>query len=387
MIASRIESRDSLAYVVGARPNFMKMVPVVRAMRSALPGWAHSVVHTGQHYDFGLSEVFVEELELTPPDFRLEIGSGSHGAQTARALERIEPILSEIRPAAVVVAGDVNSTLAAALAAAKLEIPVAHVEAGLRSFDRSMPEEINRVLVDQISEWCFTHSPEADVNLVAEGVPPGKIHPVGNTMIDTLVALTPRVRPSPLAARHRLEPGHYALVTLHRPALVDGDLLDETLSELAKLAATIPVVFPTHPRTRERLPKGFAAPNLHLVPPVSYLEFLALQRDARFVITDSGGVQEETTFLGIPCFTLRANTERPITIERGTNHLLGLDPGSIRSVPDRLDRLGPRDPVEIPGWDGHAAERIAEIMRRDLAPEAGSAARDLAVSHSGHVAS
>lgn len=366
--------QQSIVYVIGARPNFVKMAPVIAALKSVLPSWDHPVVHTGQHYDYSLSDVFVEQLGLEPPAFQLDVGSGSHGVQTARVLERIEPILVELAPAAVIVAGDVNSTLAAAIAAAKLEIPVAHVESGLRSFDRSMPEELNRLLVDQISDWCFTHSPEAAENLMAEGVPAERIHAVGNTMIDSLVRLLPSVREPSLLAERGLSASELVLVTLHRPALVDGELLDRTLEALAELARTIPVVFPVHPRTRERIPPRFAPPGLHLVAPLSYLEFLALERDARAVITDSGGVQEETSFFGTPCFTLRANTERPITIELGTNQLLGLRPEAVLSVPALLgDGSRPRVPPVIPGWDGRAASRIAEIVRRDLEVGAGTA--------------
>ena len=383
-----MHGQQSIVYVIGARPNFVKMAPVIASLRDALPAWDHVVIDTGQHYDYSLSQVFVEQLALSPPSYRLKVGSGSHGAQTARVLERIELVLEEVQPSALIVAGDVNSTLAAALAAAKLAIPVAHIESGLRSFDRSMPEEINRLLVDQLSEWCFTHSPEAHANLVAEGVPSRKIHAVGNTMIDTLVRLLPQIVQPDVVKTQSLSPGEFILVTLHRPVLVDGELLEPTLLELAKLARLIPVVFPVHPRTLERVPASFSAANLHLIPPLSYLEFLALERDARAVITDSGGVQEETTFLGTPCFTLRANTERPITIELGTNHLLGLSPPAIASIPDLLTGTTLNHLPKIQGWDGHAALRLAEVMLRDLTgDDAGVGSRSLAAAGSSHLAS
>jgi UDP-N-acetylglucosamine 2-epimerase (non-hydrolysing) len=355
-----------LAYVVGARPNFVKMAPVIAALRARLPASLHLVVHTGQHYDRELSEIFFEELGLPRPDYALGIGSGAHGAQTARAWEAIERVLEENRVDVVVVAGDVNSTLAGALAGIKCDVPVAHVESGLRSFDRSMPEEINRLLVDQISRWCFTHSPEAETNLVREGVEPERIHNVGNTMIDTLVQLRGRIGESAVHDLLGIKRGQYVLVTLHRPSLVDdGSLLSRTLESLARLARTVRVVFPVHPRTRTKIPPGFGAPNLLLIDPVGYIDFLALETHATAVITDSGGVQEETTFLQVPCFTLRANTERPITVVQGTNTLLGLDPEAVEGVPELL--ASAPVPSELPtGWDGNAAGRLADVLAEDL---------------------
>ncbi len=352
-----------IVYVVGTRPNFVKTAPVVAALRARLPDGRHAIVHTGQHYDRLMSEVFLEQLGVPAPDHMLEVGSGSHAQQTARVIERLEPVLAEERPDLVVVPGDVNSTLAAALTAAKLQIPVAHVEAGLRSFDRTMPEELNRVLTDQLSESLFIHSPEASDNLHAEGVPAERIHLVGNTMIDTLVALEGRFRAAGTAARLGVEPGAYALVTLHRPALVDGPLLGETVTRLGALAREMPVVFPVHPRTRKMMESLDAEhPGLLLCEPLGYLDFLSLLADAGAVLTDSGGIQEETTYLGIPCFTLRANTERPITLTAGTNTLLGLDPAAITQIPSALASRPPGRPQPPPLWDGHAANRIADIV-------------------------
>jgi UDP-N-acetylglucosamine 2-epimerase (non-hydrolysing) len=362
----------TLVYVLGARPNFVKMAPVVAALRTMLPTALHVVVHTGQHYDPMLSSVFVDELQLPKPDYLLGVGSGDHGAQTARALAGIEEVLRNEQPAAVVVAGDVNSTLAGALAAVKLEIPVAHVEAGLRSFDRSMPEEVNRVLVDQVSRWCFTHSPEARDNLLREGIAPERIHSVGNTMIDTLVWIRPHIARSDVHNRIGVARRRYVLATLHRPALVDGHLLVPTLESLARLAASIPVVFPVHPRTRARMPVGFAADGLHLIDPVGYVDFLALEEAAYAVVTDSGGVQEETTYLRVPCFTLRSATERPVTVTNGTNTILGLDPRALERVFELAS--GASVPLSPPdGWDGRAAGRIAAILAADLEQALGTA--------------
>jgi UDP-N-acetylglucosamine 2-epimerase (non-hydrolysing) len=361
-----------VVYVVGARPNFVKMAPVVAALKAEMPRARHVVVHTGQHYDREMSDIFLEDLGLPVPDYMLAIGSASHGAQTGRALERIEGVLEQERPDLVVVPGDVNSTLAAALAAVKLGIPVAHLESGLRSFDRTMPEEINRILVDQISQWCFTHSPEAAENLRREGVGSERIVFVGNTMIDTLVRMRRRVAVSKIHATAGVQRGRYVLVTLHRPALVDGALFHQVMSQLADLSRSLPVVFPMHPRTRARLASDFDAPDeLRLIDPVGYIDFLALQAGAKAVITDSGGVQEETTYLRIPCFTLRDNTERPVTIRQGTNQLLGLDPRALQEVPWLLRR--PVIPLQPPeGWDGRAAIRVARHLAHALSSRAVS---------------
>ena len=352
-----------IVYVVGTRPNFVKTAPVIGALRERLPDTRHALVHTGQHYDRLMSEVFFEELGTPAPDHMLEVGSGSHAQQTARVMERLEPVLAEEQPDLVMVPGDVNSTLAAALTAAKMQIPVAHIEAGLRSFDRTMPEELNRILTDHLSDRLFIHSPEADDNLHAEGIPVGRIHLVGNTMIDTLVALQDRFGAVEAARHLGVEPGTYVLVTLHRPALVDGPLLAETVEQLVALAREMPVVFPVHPRTRAMM-EGIEPdhPGLLLSEPLGYLDFLSLLADARAVLTDSGGIQEETTFLGIPCFTLRDNTERPITITAGTNTLLGLDPAAISQIPTALAQRPTKRPEPPPLWDGQASERIADII-------------------------
>lgn len=339
------------------------MAPVVREMRGRATQLQHVVVHTGQHYDPEMSDEFFRQLGLPSPAYQLAVGSGTHGSQTARALEQLEPVFANLRPRAVVVPGDVNSTLAAALAAAKLGIPIAHLEAGLRSFDRTMPEEINRVLVDQVSRWCFVHSPEAEANLIREGVGKNRIRFVGNTMIDTLIRLQDRVRDSRAHAELGIERGGYLLVTLHRPALVDGPLLRPVMEALAAIARVLPVVFPMHPRTRAQVPPGtLDTPGLHVTGPVGYLDFLALEMFAAGVLTDSGGVQEETTFLRVPCFTLRDNTERPVTITHGTNRLLGLRPDRIAMIPTWLTDTQVAKLHGPPGWDGGASARIADVL-------------------------
>jgi UDP-N-acetylglucosamine 2-epimerase (non-hydrolysing) len=353
-----------ILYVVGTRPNLVKTAPVIGALRARLPEGRHTIVHTGQHYDRLMSEVFFEELGMPEPDHMLEVGSGSHAQQTARTMERLEPVLAAEEPDLVVVPGDVNSTLAAALTAAKMEIPVAHVESGVRSFDRTMPEELNRIVADQLSELLFLHSDEATENLRAEGVAEERMHFVGNTMIDTLVALEDRFRGLGAATGLGVAPGEFVLVTLHRPALVDGPLLGETIAALQQLATELPVVFPVHPRTRKMMEAeiGGDAPGLLLSEPLGYLEFLSLMADAGAVLTDSGGIQEETTFLGVPCFTLRDNTERPVTVRAGTNTLLGLDPAAISTIPAALAGRGAETREPPPLWDGHAAERLAEVV-------------------------
>jgi UDP-N-acetylglucosamine 2-epimerase (non-hydrolysing) len=351
-------------YVVGTRPNFVKTAPVIGALRRRHPEGRHAIVHTGQHYDRLMSEVFLEELGVPAPDYMLEVGSGSHAAQTARTMERLEPVLVDEQPDLVIVPGDVNSTLAAALTAVKMGIPVAHLEAGLRSFDLTMPEEVNRIVADRFAEWLFLHSPEAVTNLSHEGIAEERMHMVGNTMIDTLVALEDRFRAASAAVGLGLDPGSYLLVTLHRPALVDGPLLGETVAQLTALAQQMPVLFPVHPRTQKMM-EGLEPehPGLVLIEPLGYLDFLSLMTDARGVLTDSGGIQEETTYLGVPCFTLRANTERPVTLTSGTNVLLGLDPAAIARIPALLaEREGAPRPQPPPLWDGQAAERIADTL-------------------------
>jgi UDP-N-acetylglucosamine 2-epimerase (non-hydrolysing) len=350
-----------VVHIVGTRPNFVKMAPVIAALRDRFPDWHAPVVHTGQHYDPGMSQVFIEELGVPEPDHLLGVGSGTHSQQTARVLERLEPVLAAERPDLVVVPGDVNSTLAAALCAAKLEIPVAHIESGLRSFDRSMPEELNRLITDHLSALCFLHSEEAIENLTREGIDADGMKYVGNTMIDTLVALEERFRARHAAASMGLEAGSYLLVTLHRPTLVDGPLLGEAMSRLAAIARDLPVVFPVHPRTAKML-DGAEYPGVKLVEPVGYLDFLSLEADAGAVLTDSGGIQEETTYLGVPCFTLRENTERPVTVRAGTNTLLGLDPARIAEIPELLGDRSAADREPPPKWDGKAAERVAGVL-------------------------
>jgi UDP-N-acetylglucosamine 2-epimerase (non-hydrolysing) len=352
-----------ILYVVGTRPNFVKTAPVIGVMRGRDPEGRHAIVHTGQHYDRLMSEVFLEELGVPAPDHMLEVGSGTHAQQTARTMERLEPVLVAERPDLVMVPGDVNSTLAAVLTAVKMGIPVAHIEAGLRSFDMTMPEEVNRIVADRFSERLFLHSGEAVENLRAEGIPDDRMHLVGNTMIDTLVALEDRFRAAKTAVRLGVEPGGFALVTLHRPALVDGPLLAETMAQLTALAREMPVVFPVHPRTRKAMEEaGPEHPGLLLTEPLGYVDFLSLLADAGAVLTDSGGIQEETTYLGVPCFTLRDNTERPVTLTSGTNTLLGLDPAAIARIPALLAERDAAPSEPPPLWDGQAAARIADVI-------------------------
>jgi UDP-N-acetylglucosamine 2-epimerase (non-hydrolysing) len=353
-----------ILHVVGTRPNLVKMAPVIAALRERFPDWPAAIVHTGQHYDRLMSEIFLEELGVPEPDHVLGVGSGSHAEQIARVLERLEPVLRAERPDLVIVPGDVNSTLGAALCAAKLGIAVAHVESGLRSFDRTMPEETNRIGADLIASLCFLHCDEAMENLRAEGVEESRMKFVGNTMIDTLVALEDRIHDRDAAAAAGVEPGSYLLVTLHRPALVDGPLLAEAMASLEAVGRDLPVVFPVHPRTRKML-DGADHPGVSLTDPVGYLDVLSLESQAAAVLTDSGGIQEETTYLGVPCFTLRDNTERPVTIRAGTNTLLGLDPARIREIPALLGARGAGGGEAAPGpplWDGHSAERVAEVV-------------------------
>ena len=347
-----------ITYIVGTRPNFVKMAPVIARLGERLPDAQHSLIHTGQHYDEAMSRIFFEELGGLPePEHLLEVGSGTHGEQTARVIERLEPLIEAERPDLMIVPGDVNSTMAASLVAAKAQVPLAHIESGLRSFDRSMPEEINRIVTDRLSDHLFLHCDEAVENLRAEGASEERIHFVGNTMIDTLVALEDRFRSLGAAQARGLEPGSYLLVTLHRPALVDGPLLVTAIERLAEVAEQMPVLFPAHPRTA----KGLETRPDWVIDPVGYLEFLSLEADAAAVLTDSGGIQEETTYLGVPCFTLRDNTERPVTIRAGTNTLLGLDPERIAEIPELL---GEQRSLEGPPpmWEGRAGERVAEVV-------------------------
>lgn len=368
-----MSSLRTVVSVVGARPNFMKAAPVVAELNRRPDAFVSVLVHTGQHYDDAMSAIFLEQLGVGAPDHLLDVGSGSHAMQTARVMERLEPVLLEIAPDIVLVPGDVNSTLGASLTAAKLGIPVGHIEAGLRSFDRTMPEEINRSVADSVSDLLFVHSPEAIDNLLREGIAGEKIHMVGNTMIDTLVAMQPRISALEAPAQLGLERGAYLVVTLHRPSLVDGPLLLDAMQALLQAANELPVIFPVHPRTRAALDGfGIVLPPespLRLLDPLGYLEFMALVEGSAGVVTDSGGIQEETTFLGIPCFTLRANTERPITCTVGTNTLLGLAPERIADVPTLLAERPARSGGIPDYWDGSAAERIVDVLVRAALPE------------------
>jgi UDP-N-acetylglucosamine 2-epimerase (non-hydrolysing) len=366
--------------VVGTRPNFMKMAPIVANLNRRPESFKSVLVHTGQHYDPIMSEVFFEELGIKP-DHMLDVGSGSHAQQTARVMERLEPVLLEEQPDMVLVPGDVNSTLAAALVASKLQIPVGHVEAGLRSFDRTMPEEINRLVADRVSDLLFTHSPEARDHLLAEGAPESAIHYVGNTMIDTLVAMRARVEGLQAARGYGLDSGGYVLVTLHRPALVDGPLLADALDALAELSHELPIVFPAHPRTRkamETLGLDPRSDRFQVLEPLGYLDFLSLLGDAAAVITDSGGIQEESTYLGVPSFTLRDNTERPVTLTMGTNRLLGLRPELLLEVPRMIAEVKSREALVPPLWDGAAAARIVDVLAVELALDGALSARRVA---------
>ncbi len=358
-------SRLRVVHVVGARPNFMKIAPLMRAF-GAVPALESILLHTGQHYDERMSRTFFDELGIPEPDVNLEVAGGSHAVQTARILERFEAFLLERTPGLVVVVGDVNSTAACSLAAAKLSIPVAHVEAGLRSFDRTMPEEINRVVTDALSELLFVSEPSGVENLAREGIAGDRVHLVGNVMIDTLLQHRERAAASTVLADLRLRERGYAVLTLHRPANVDEpERLVAILGPILEVAETMPVVFPVHPRTRATIEgAGLKLPNgLRLVEPMGYLDFLRVMSDARLALTDSGGVQEETTVLGVPCVTLRDNTERPVTITHGTNRLGGTSPETIRAAIGEALAAPPRHGVP-PLWDGRAAERIAEVVRR-----------------------
>jgi UDP-N-acetylglucosamine 2-epimerase (non-hydrolysing) len=358
--------------VVGARPNMMKMAPLVEEM-GRYPDIQQKLLHTGQHYDAKLSQVFFDELGIPQPDIYLGVGSGSHAEQTAQVMIEFERVLLADRPDVVVVVGDVNSTLACSVTAAKLWVPVAHVEAGLRSFDRRMPEEINRLVTDQLSDYLFTTSRDANENLQREGIPLERIFFSGNVMIDTLLKHRKRAARLQTPARFGMESGQYALLTLHRASNVDVPaILAGLIDALTRIQQDITILFPIHPRTVKRITEfGFrerlqAAPNLQVVEPLGYLEFLDLMMHARMVLTDSGGIQEETTILGVPCLTIRENTERPVTITEGTNTLVGTDPERIvdaaQSVLAGESKAG-RTP-EL--WDGHAAERIVGTLRKQI---------------------
>jgi UDP-N-acetylglucosamine 2-epimerase (non-hydrolysing) len=351
-----------LVVVAGARPNFMKVAPLFAALAQDADFEA-VLVHTGQHYDYAMSGQFFKDLGLPDPGYHLEAGSGSHAQQTGEILKRMEPVLLAEKPAAVIVVGDVNSTIAAALAASKMGICVIHIEAGLRSFDRTMPEEINRLATDAITDVYMVTEESGRVNLLREGVDPEKIHMVGNLMIDSLRSHLSQALQSD--ARTRLvQPGPYGLVTLHRPANVDNpENLADILSALSEISAEIPLYWPVHPRTRARLTASVASiPGIHLLEPQGYLDFLCLQAGSSVVLTDSGGIQEETTVLGIPCLTLRDNTERPVTIECGTNRLAGTNRQSILQA-WQDSRRNPKPGMIPPFWDGSAGQRVRSVLR------------------------
>ncbi|MGB8580383.1 MAG: UDP-N-acetylglucosamine 2-epimerase (non-hydrolyzing) [Candidatus Sulfotelmatobacter sp.] len=349
-----------ILHVVGARPNFMKAAPVLHALRKK-SGMKQTLVHTGQHYDANMSDIFFSQLEIPSPDANLGVGSGSHAQQTAEIMSRFEPVVVERKPDVVLVYGDVNSTVAAALVSAKLGFRVGHVEAGLRSFDWSMPEEINRVVTDRLADLLFTPSEDGDTNLAQEGVPAEKIFRVGNVMIDSLVRLLPAAMRGPKNGF----PKRYALVTLHRPSNVDDSKsLKSILQSLLEIHQDLAVVFPVHPRTRQRIEEfGFSAGNLHLTGPLPYVEFLALQHGAAVVITDSGGIQEETTYMGVPCLTVRNNTERPVTVTLGTNVIVGQERDKLSLELSKILAGKGKKGTIPPLWDGHAGERIADVLQ------------------------
>ncbi len=370
--------RDSamihILHVVGARPNFMKVAPVIRAFRGRA-GTHQTLVHTGQHYDPNMSDLFFQELDIPQPDIALNVGSGSHAVQTAEVMKKFETCVSEQKPDWVLVYGDVNSTLAAALVCAKLRIRVAHVEAGLRSFDREMPEEINRIVTDQLADLLLTPSADGDRNLLAEGIPPHRIFRVGNVMIDTLIHLLPKAK----ALQFDNLPDKFALVTLHRPSNVDDPpALRAILGTLDEISRSCPIIFPVHPRTRQRIESlGFrfsSTARVVLREPIGYLQCLALQSRSLMVLTDSGGLQEESSYLGVPCLTLRENTERPVTIDQGTNVLVGSDMAKLRREVSRILEGQPvaRGPIEL--WDGKASERIADAIWKTQADFRNSSA-------------
>jgi UDP-N-acetylglucosamine 2-epimerase (non-hydrolysing) len=375
------QARRSILCVVGARPNFMKIAPIMAALGDFRSELAVSLVHTGQHYDVAMNHQYFEALGIPKPDVNLEVGSGSHAAQTAEVMRRFEPVMDEKRPSAVLVVGDVNSTLACALVASKKGVPVIHVEAGLRSLDRSMPEEINRILTDQISDLLFITERSGQANLLREGIAASRIRFAGNVMIDTLRNNLERAVPVSHilkdVGREAFLNGHdrYAVITMHRPSNVDdADTLQALLDTVLKISSRLPVIFPMHPRTKSmiekfHLEKMLNVPGLLQLPPMGYLEMLGLMKDARVVMTDSGGIQEETTALGVPCITLRNNTERPITVDEGTNTVAGQDPAKILEIFDEIMQSGGKAGRIPEYWDGQASIRIAAAIREWL--EAG----------------
>jgi len=364
-----MSERSRIFLVAGARPNFMKIAPMWHVFQHRQKGFETQIVHTGQHYDYEMSEIFFKNLGLPKPDFFLEVGSGTHGYQTAQVLMQFELLLTEHRPDMVVVVGDVNSTIAAALAAAKLRIPVAHVEAGLRSFDMAMPEEINRILTDRISDLLLVSEPSGMANLTAEGSDKQRMHLVGNTMLDSLKHNLRKIRANETTKKMALDGEKFGLVTLHRPSNVDAEsALRRAIAVLREAGSHGKLVFPAHPRTRKNvetfgLKSEFESiENLKVIEPIGYFDFMNLMIHSSYVLTDSGGIQEETTWLGIPCITLRKNTERPLTVEQGTNRVTGLDLSAVRAA---LDWVGSFDasaysPPKL--WDGNAAERAVKVI-------------------------
>jgi UDP-N-acetylglucosamine 2-epimerase (non-hydrolysing) len=354
-----------VACVVGARPNFIKMAALIEEARRR-PGIAATLIHTGQHFSPEMSQALFEDLELPAPDRHLDAGGGTQAEQTAEIMIRLERVFGELRPDLVLVVGDVNSTLAAAIVAAKMAIPIAHVEAGLRSRDRAMPEEINRVVTDVLADYLFATEPSGVENLRAEGIPEERIFFTGNVMIDTLLRFREKAARSDVLGRFGIAEKSYALVTLHRPSNVDSPAqLRAMITALHRIGESLPVVFPTHPRTRGNLERfGIACDGLILTAPLGYLDFLKLMSCARLVLTDSGGIQEETTILQVPCLTLRENTERPVTIDMGTNRLAGTDPQNlVAAARDALDK--PPAPARTPElWDGRAAARIWDVLEK-----------------------
>lgn len=362
-------SKKTLVCVVGARPNFMKMAPIIKQLKTLPELVTPFLVHTGQHYDQAMKASFFEQLGIPEPDVDLGVGSGSHGEQTANIMLKFEPVLEEVKPCAVLVVGDVNSTIACSLVAVKKQIPVIHVEAGLRSGDREMPEEINRVLTDQISDSLFTTERSAEANLVNEGIAKSRVHFAGNVMIDTLLnnvklAIPAAETVKEYAPDQPITEGGYALLTLHRPSNVDdAKTLTKLLQSVVDLSQKLPVIFPVHPRTKNRIEQEglldlINSGNIILLPPVGYLQMLGLMKSAKLVLTDSGGLQEETTSLGIPCVTLRENTERPITVEQGTNTIVGTDPQKIKACVEDIFATGGKSGRIPEYWDGKAAVRI-----------------------------
>lgn len=360
--------KRKLALVVGARPNFMKAAPLMRELRRHPDRFTPILIHTGQHYDTKMSDLFFKELGMPMPDIFLGVGSGTHAEQTAKIMIEMEKSLTAEHPDLTVVFGDINSTMAASIVAAKLGIPVAHVEAGLRSFDNGMPEEINRIVTDRLSDILFVSEPSGLKNLANEGVPEEKIHFVGNIMIDSLIANLEACRKSAILDQLSLQPKKYVVLTLHRPSNVDNQhILHDLLIAIAKIGAQAPVVFPCHPRTAKEMNKGGVLDQidpkvLRITEPLGYLDFLRLQSDSFFVVTDSGGIQEETTYLQIPCITLRYNTERPVTVDEGTNQLIGPEPEKLLAVAHEII-AGRSKKGKIPQlWDGHTAERIVALL-------------------------